>query len=112
MPAISMRNASMPLKFVLVWGIRAYQTLVSPALPGSCKYYPSCSQYAVDALNRYGVARGFVLACWRLVRCNPLSYGGYDPVDRQRLFAPRDCSADRGRCCASSQGGHVQRRAT
>jgi len=69
--------------------IRGYQTFISPALPRSCKYYPSCSQYAIDALRQYGVARGIVLAGWRLLRCNPLSYGGYDPVERQTLFAPR-----------------------
>jgi putative membrane protein insertion efficiency factor len=78
-----------PLKTVLVWMIRGYQKLISPALPRSCKYYPSCSQYAVDALTQYGTARGLVLAAWRLLRCNPLSYGGYDPVEVQTLFRSR-----------------------
>lgn len=73
----------------MIWAVRAYQTLISPALPRSCKYHPSCSQYAIDAFNQYGVFRGFVLATWRLMRCNPLSYGGYDPVERQRLFELR-----------------------
>ena len=75
-----------PLLAVLVWVVRGYQTLISPLLPRSCKYHPSCSQYAIDALKRYGVLRGVVLAGWRLLRCNPWSYGGYDPVERQTLF--------------------------
>lgn len=66
--------------------VRGYQRLVSPALPRSCKYHPSCSHYAVDALRSYGVIRGSILAAWRVLRCNPFSDGGYDPVERQRLF--------------------------
>lgn len=79
-----------PVRSLLVWCIRGYQAFVSPALPRSCKYYPSCSQYAIDALRKYGVLRGIVLAGWRLLRCNPLSLGGIDPVERQTLFAPRN----------------------
>lgn len=78
-----------PLRSLVVWAIRGYQKFISPGLPRCCKYYPSCSQYAIDALTEFGVLRGSVLAAWRLLRCNPLSYGGYDPVDRQRLFAWR-----------------------
>jgi len=78
-----------PVRALLVWVVRGYQMFISPGLPGRCKYYPSCSQYAIDAVKEYGVLRGFVLASWRLLRCNPLSYGGYDPVHRQTLFAPR-----------------------
>jgi uncharacterized protein len=74
--------------FVLV-PIRAYQRLISPVLPQRCKYYPSCSQYAVDAIKRYGVLRGLILAAWRLLRCNPWSHGGVDPAEQQRLFRPR-----------------------
>ncbi len=60
--------------------IRVYQRLISPALPQRCKYHPSCSAYAVQAIRRYGILRGLVLAGWRLLRCNPWSHGGYDPV--------------------------------
>jgi uncharacterized protein len=63
-----------------------YQRVISPALPRRCKYEPTCSRYAVEAIASYGVLRGLVLAAWRLLRCNPFSYGGYDPVDAQRLF--------------------------
>jgi putative membrane protein insertion efficiency factor len=66
--------------------IMAYQRLISPALPRRCRYEPTCSSYAVQALREYGILRGLVLATWRLLRCNPWSPGGYDPVAAQRLF--------------------------
>jgi uncharacterized protein len=66
--------------------IRLYQRAISPALPRRCKYEPTCSAYAAEALRRHGVLRGLVLAAWRLLRCNPFSHGGYDPVSAQRLF--------------------------
>ncbi|MBV9311694.1 MAG: membrane protein insertion efficiency factor YidD [Solirubrobacterales bacterium] len=69
--------------------IRLYQRLIGPAFGQRCKYYPSCSEYAAQAVMTYGILRGLVLACWRLLRCNPWSHGGFDPVDDQRLFKPR-----------------------
>lgn len=63
-----------------------YQRVISPAIPRRCKYEPTCSRYAVEAIGRYGILRGTVLAGWRLLRCNPWSYGGYDPVEAQRVF--------------------------
>jgi putative membrane protein insertion efficiency factor len=69
--------------------VRAYRRVLSPALPKRCKYHPSCSAYAVEAVREYGVIRGSVLAGWRLLRCNPWSHGGYDPVEQQRLFQPQ-----------------------
>jgi putative membrane protein insertion efficiency factor len=69
--------------------LRLYQRLISPALGQRCKYYPSCSEYAAQAIERFGILRGLVLAGWRLLRCNPWSHGGFDPVDAQRLFRPR-----------------------
>jgi putative membrane protein insertion efficiency factor len=74
---------------IAIFPIRVYQLVISPALPARCKYYPTCSQYAVQAIQRYGILRGLVLAVWRLLRCNPFSHGGFDPVDAQRLFRPR-----------------------
>lgn len=71
---------------LLLAPVRLYQRFVSPALPRRCKYHPTCSAYAVDAVRRFGVMRGLVLAGWRLLRCNPLSHGGYDPVAAQTLF--------------------------
>ena len=73
--------------------IRLYQRLLSPAIASRCKYEPSCSRYAVQAIERYGILRGSVLAAWRLLRCNPWSHGGYDPVEHQRLFAPRESAS-------------------
>ena len=78
-----MRLAALPL----VGLIRLYQRVLSPLLPaGTCKYHPSCSQYAIDALREHGLARGTVLAGWRLLRCNPWSHGGVDRAEDQRLF--------------------------
>ena len=57
-----------------------YQYTISPLLGPRCKYYPSCSNYAIDALREHGAIRGTGLAAWRLLRCNPFSNGGYDPV--------------------------------
>ena len=69
--------------------IRLYQRLLSPLLPRRCKYEPSCSQYAVEAIRELGVVRGAILAAWRVLRCNPWSHGGYDPVSARRLFPGR-----------------------
>ncbi len=75
---------------VAIAPIRAYQRLLSPLLGQRCKYHPSCSAYAVEAISRFGILRGLVLAAWRLLRCNPWSAGGIDPVDSQRLFRPAE----------------------
>jgi putative membrane protein insertion efficiency factor len=69
--------------------IRVYQRLISPALPPRCRYEPTCSAYAAQAVQQYGILRGLVLAGWRLLRCNPWSPGGFDQVHDQRLFRPR-----------------------
>jgi putative membrane protein insertion efficiency factor len=69
-----------PGRRLLVFGLSAYQVFLSPLLPSSCKFYPTCSVYAQEAIARYGVARGLGLALRRLLRCRPFSPGGYDPV--------------------------------
>jgi uncharacterized protein len=58
--------------------VRLYQRVISPAFPARCKYHPTCSQYAVDAIRKHGVLKGSLKACWRLLRCNPWSHGGVD----------------------------------
>ena len=78
------------LAAILLAPIRIYQRFVSPALPRRCKYEPTCSAYAVDAVRELGVGRGFVLAGWRILRCNPWSHGGWDPVSDRTLFRPHD----------------------
>ncbi len=77
------------LRLVAVIPVRFYQVLISPALGSRCKYYPSCSEYAVQAVQRFGILRGLILGGWRLLRCNPWSDGGFDPVEQQRLFKSR-----------------------
>lgn len=69
--------------------VTGYQRLLSPLLPARCKYHPSCSQYALDALREYGLARGVILAAWRLLRCNPWSHGGVDYARDQTIFGAR-----------------------
>lgn len=65
---------------VFILMIRAYQVVLSPLLGPRCRYYPSCSSYAIEALRVHGVVRGLALASWRLLRCNPFSNGGIDYV--------------------------------
>jgi putative membrane protein insertion efficiency factor len=79
----------MALRRLATAPVRLYQRAISPALPARCKYYPSCSEYAIQAVRRYGILRGVVLAAWRLLRCNPWSHGGVDFVEDQTLFRPR-----------------------
>ena len=61
-------------------GLKIYKTLISPLFPAACRYVPSCSEYAAEAIARHGFFYGMVLALWRLLRCNPITRGGYDPV--------------------------------
>jgi uncharacterized protein len=76
------------MRRLLLAPIRFYQRRVSPLLPRHCKYHPTCSAYATQAIREFGAARGSVLAAWRILRCNPFSHGGYDPVAAQKLFRP------------------------
>ncbi len=64
--------------------IRFYQNKISPHTPPACKYYPTCSQYGYEAIERFGVLKGSALAIWRVLRCNPFSKGGYDPVPQKK----------------------------
>ena len=82
-------GAGRGLRRVATAPIRVYQRVISPAFPNRCKYHPSCSEYAVQAVRRYGVLRGVVLSAWRLLRCNPWSHGGVDFVEDQKLFRSR-----------------------
>lgn len=79
----------------LIVPIRLWQRFLSPLLGPRCRYYPSCSEYAARAIGRFGILRGSVLATWRILRCNPLSRGGFDYPEDQRLFAPRRALTDR-----------------
>ncbi len=88
-----MTNGSPALRTLFVLPIKLYQKIVSPLMGPRCKYYPSCSEYAVQAISKFGILRGLVLAGWRLLRCNPWSHGGFDPVEDQRLFRSRTPAA-------------------
>ena len=83
---------------VLIFFVRIYQYTLSPMLGQRCKYYPSCSNYAIDALREYGAIRGSGMAAWRLLRCNPFSNGGYDPVPPRH----RDCEQDHAKSNVSA----------
>ena len=74
-----MRLRERPRRIVLL-PIRGYQKFISPGLPPSCRFSPSCSQYALEAVSKYGALKGMWLGARRLVRCHPFNPGGYDPV--------------------------------
>ena len=65
--------------------IKFYQRRISPLLPARCKFYPTCSSYAVTAFERFGFFKGLLLTLWRLIRCSPLTSGGYDPVPEKKI---------------------------
>ncbi|NEO28331.1 MAG: membrane protein insertion efficiency factor YidD [Kamptonema sp. SIO4C4] len=68
------------MKTIVMRLIRGYQRFISPLFPPTCRFHPTCSQYALDAIARFGIIRGSGLALWRILRCHPFSAGGYDPV--------------------------------
>ena len=88
---------------LLIWLVRAYRLLLSPWLGGACRFEPSCSRYALQALERHGAAAGTYLAARRLVRCHPWCAGGLDPVPAQppRLFRHLCCTP-----CAPCAASH------
>jgi len=71
----------MAVKNIFIWLIKTYQLIISPLFPPSCRFTPTCSQYAIDAIRTFGALRGLFFALRRLVRCHPFHPGGYDPVD-------------------------------
>ena len=68
------------MKKVLIFIIRTYKKYISPLFPPSCRFYPTCSVYAIQAIEKYGAIRGSIKAIYRILRCNPFNKGGYDPV--------------------------------
>jgi putative membrane protein insertion efficiency factor len=68
------------MKILLIAIVRLYKYLISPILPGSCRFIPSCSEYSIEALRKYGALKGTYLSVRRVARCNPFNPGGFDPV--------------------------------
>ena len=68
------------MKRVLIAIVRGYRKFISPLLPPSCRFTPTCSEYAIEAIQKHGAWKGSLLAVWRILRCNPFCRGGYDPV--------------------------------
>ncbi|HSB31416.1 MAG TPA: membrane protein insertion efficiency factor YidD [Candidatus Sulfobium mesophilum] len=68
------------MKIILILIVRLYKYLISPLLPGSCRFVPSCSEYSIEALRKYGAVKGSYLSIKRVARCNPFHPGGFDPV--------------------------------
>jgi hypothetical protein len=76
-------------KLVTLQLLRGYKWVISPMILPACRYVPSCSDYAIEAVERYGAVRGGMMAFWRLLRCHPLAHGGYDPVVKQSMSRER-----------------------
>ncbi len=77
--------------------LRAYKWMLSPLLPAACRYVPTCSEYAMEAVDRYGIMRGGAMSVWRVLRCHPLVKGGFDPV-------PLPTLVEEGLCKGSTWG--------
>ena len=71
------------MKYILIYIIKFYRLYLTPYKLPTCKYYPSCSEYAIEAIKNKGAVKGTLTALWRLLRCNPFSKGGYDPINRE-----------------------------
>jgi uncharacterized protein len=85
-----LRSAGAPVRMILIGCIKAYRVGLSGWLGGQCRFYPSCSRYAEEAINLHGAVRGSALALWRVLRCNPFGAGGIDPVPGRDRVAPYD----------------------
>ncbi|MBB2154929.1 membrane protein insertion efficiency factor YidD [Gluconacetobacter diazotrophicus] len=83
------------MAWLLIGAIRVYQWVLSPVLGPNCRFVPSCSNYAVEAVRRHGPFRGAILAAWRILRCNPWNIGGYDPVPSRERARRSCCSSHR-----------------
>ena len=99
------------MKTVLILAVRAYQALLGPLLGGACRFHPSCSHYAIEAIERHGAGNGVWLAAKRLLRCRPFVAGGYDPVPDRDAGVAASFSSPCG-TTSPAQRGHLQVAAT
>ena len=83
------------MKHVMIWLIGLYRKFISPLKPPCCRFTPTCSAYAIEAFQKRGFFVGFALTLWRILRCNPFSKGGYDPVPEKKTRAPKDKRTER-----------------
>ncbi len=74
------------MKWALLSALRVYKRFISPMLLPACRYVPSCSEYAQEAIERYGALRGSLKAVWRVLRCHPFAHGGFDPVEPSKIY--------------------------
>lgn len=72
------------LKRIVLLPVKLYRRFISPLFPPCCRFQPTCSQYCLDAVEEWGIIRGLALSVWRVIRCNPWSRGGYDPVPKNK----------------------------
>ena len=79
-PAQNRPESQVNMRSVALGMIRFYKRFISPGLGSNCRFYPSCSEYTYQAVEKYGVLRGSLMGGWRIMRCNPFNKGGYDPV--------------------------------
>jgi putative membrane protein insertion efficiency factor len=92
------------MKSMVIAALQGYKRWISPMLPNVCRYVPTCSEYAIDAVERHGVLRGVAMGAWRVLRCNPLGGFGYDPVGHV-IHDARNAEQDLAlrRCCPISK---------
>ena len=79
------------MKHIMIWLISLYRKYISPLKPPCCRFQPTCSAYAIEAFKKRGFFVGSILTVWRILRCNPFSKGGYDPVPEKGLKNPKTC---------------------
>jgi len=84
------------MKHVMIWLIRLYKKYISPLKPPCCRFTPTCSAYAIEAFQKRGFFAGFILMTWRILRCNPFSRGGYDPVPDKGFKSYSKCRENEG----------------
>ena len=81
------------MKYLMILLVRFYKKFISPILPGSCRFTPTCSSYAIEAFEKRGFFVGFILTVWRILRCNPFCRGGYDPVPEKGFRRVRNAES-------------------
>lgn len=87
------------MKSMVIAALRGYKRWISPMLPNACRYVPTCSEYAIEAVESHGVIRGIAMGAWRVLRCNPLGGNGYDPVPHAHALPQSEQDLALRRCC-------------